>query len=132
MVNSQVNTRGIFLGVLRQQAQGRNVHRHHEIRCETLLSPVGCGVALIGLRDARIRQQVGGLAQVPQGPAQGGGRADGVPVRAHMGQQQHPVHGLQQGCGLLNGHLISSGSTMFSFSGLAGFTWFSMSRMCAP
>ena len=132
MVDGQVDSRGVFLGVLRQQPQGRNIHRHHEIRLEALLRPVGCGIAGIGLRDARIGQQIGGLAQIPQGSAQGGGGADGVPVRAHMGQQQHPVHGLQQSCGLLNGHFISSGSTMFSFSGLAGFTWFSISRIWAP
>ena len=132
MVNGKMDAACVFFRVFRQQAQGGNVHGHHIVRLKIRRPPVALGIGLIGLRGAGVRQQIGGLAHVPQRLTQGGGGADGVAVGAHMGQQQHPIHGLQHGCRFLNGHLMSSGSTMFSFSGLAGFTWFSMSRMWAP
>ena len=51
-----------------------------------------------------IGQHPGGLAQLAQGQAQGAGAADGVPVRAAVGEDEHVLHGQQTLGGLMVGH----------------------------
>ena len=136
MVDGQLDAAGVRSRVVRQQVQRRDVGGDDMRRRKVLRRPVGRGVRCIGVGDLRVIQQVRRLAHVPQRLTQRGGRADGVAVGAHVGQQQHVVH-LPQPCRRLlyrqvPAHSRSSGSTMSALAGLAGFTWFRRSRICAP
>ena len=136
VVDGQADVVFIRHRVLRQQIGRGDVHRHHALRHIALRRPQGRGVRLVGAGDLRIGQQIRSLAHAPQGAAQGGGAAHGVAVGTDVGQYQHLVQRPQEVCRLLYGqagaHSRSSGSTMSALAGLAGFTWFRRSRMCAP
>ena len=136
VVDGQADTALIGQRVVRQQIGRGDVHRHHALRHIALRRPQGRGVRLVGTGDLRIGQQIRSLAHAPQGAAQGGGAAHGVAVGTDVGQYQHLVQRPQEVRRLLYGqagaHSRSSGSTMSALAGLAGFTWFRRSRMCAP
>ena len=136
VVDGQLNAAGISGGVVRQQVQRRDVGGHDVLRHEALRCPVGLGVGGVGVGDLRVIEEIRGFAHIPQSLTQRGGRADGVAVGAHMGQQQHVVHLPQPRRRLLHRqapvHSLSSGSTMSALAGLAGLTWFRRSRICAP
>ena len=95
MVDGQLDARGVDRRVVRQQVQRRNVGGDDMRRCKALRRPVGRGVGRVGVGDLRVVQQIGGLSHVPQGLTQRGGRADGVAVGPHVGQQQHIVQRAQ-------------------------------------
>ena len=95
MVNGQLDARGVGRRVVRQQVQCRNVGGDDMRWRKALRRPVGRGVGRVGVGDLRVVQQIGGLSHVPQGLTQRGGRAEGVAVGPHVGQQQHIVQRAQ-------------------------------------
>ena len=86
MVNAQGNLPQQRSEIRRQHLGRRYVHRDDGV---SFLHP-GLGQPLVEPgkpgSDFFIFQHMGGLAQLPQPPAQSGRAADGVPVRAAVGQ----------------------------------------------
>ena len=138
MVHSQANAVEIGLPAGKEEAPGGDVHADHILRLKVLRGPEGRGVDLVAGRDIRVVEEPGGLAQLPQGGAQSGGTADGVAVRAAVGQDQDVVLPGQQRSCLPRRHRrahASSPRTMCSLAGLAGLTTSglrSISKICAP
>ena len=100
VVNGQLDTPGVRLGVLGKQAHIGNIHADHMVPLPALRSPVGGSVGGVGGGDLRIGQQIRRAAAPAQCGAQGRGAANGVAVRSHMGQQQHVVQRVQISGGL--------------------------------
>ena len=77
--------------IRRQHLRGRHVHRDdgvaflHPWLGQPLMEPRKPG------RHFFVDKHMGGLAQLPQPPAQSGRAADGVPVRAAVGQNGEMV-----------------------------------------
>ena len=95
MVDGQFDALAIGFGVFRQQAHIGDVHTDDVLRLPPLRDPVGGGIGGIGGGDLRIGQQIGRAAAIPQRPAQCRRAADGVAVRADMGQQQYVIQRVQ-------------------------------------
>ena len=86
MVDAQGNSAQQRPEIHGQHLGGRHVHRNDGV---ALLHP-GLGQPLMEPRKPGrhffVDKHMGGFAQLPQSPAQSGGGADGVPVRAAVGQ----------------------------------------------
>ena len=86
MVNAQGDLPQQRAKVRRQHLRGRHVHRDdgvaflHPWLGQPLVEPGKPGGHFL------VFQHMRGFAQLPQSPAQRGGGADGVPVRAAVGQ----------------------------------------------
>ena len=133
MVDGQVNAPHIGLSIGGQQPQGGHVHAHHRVR----------GVPLGGLHPLQIfleqgggvqaGEQPGGFAHLAQQVAQAHAAANGVSVRALVGQNEIVVVLGEKLSRFLVGHAQSpSSSTMWALAGLAGLTTLgsrSISRM---
>ena len=91
MVNAQGDFAQQRAKVCGQHLRGRHVHRDDGV---ALLCP-GLGQPLMEPRKPGrhffVDKHMGGLAQLPQPPAQSGRAADGVPVRAAVGQNGEMV-----------------------------------------
>ena len=86
MVDGQVHPLQIALGVFGKQAPRRQVHRHDESRGEVLRGSQTLQVGGEERSRVGIFQHISGFALLPQGLAQPGGTADGIAVRAQVGQ----------------------------------------------
>ena len=96
VVDGQIHPGEVGQGVVREQAPGCHVHRDHRVREKILRGQESLQIGGEQGGDLRIGQDVGGLAQGAEGAAQGGGAADGVAVRADVGEDQVPVMGGQK------------------------------------
>ena len=114
VVNGQVYPLQILLGVVREQPPGGHIHRHHGLRTKILRGQQALQIGGEQGGGLRVGEHMGGLAQVPQTPAQGGGAAHRVPVRAHVGEDQIAVVVFEKFSGLLNGEVHSSSSSWSS------------------
>ena len=137
MVHRQADAVNIGFCRREEEAPGGNVHGHDEGGGEILRRPEAVHVDGVDAGHVGVFQEPRGLAQLPQGAAQSGGAAGGVPVGTAVGQDQDVVLPPQQGGGLLGGKSVhfSSSRTMCSLAGLAGLTTLgsrSISRMWAP
>ena len=104
VVDGQVNAVGIGLAAAREHPQGGRVHRHDELRHELRRGQHALEIGGEEPVGVLIGQHPGGLAQLAQGQAQGAGAANGVPVRAAVGEDEHVLHGQQTLGGLMVGH----------------------------
>ena len=134
MVNGQIHPSGVGLGVFREQAYSGDVGGDDGVGNKTLRSLVGPEIGGGVPGQLRVGQEISRLAQGPQPRAQRGGAAHCVPVRAHVGQDQYMVDGLQKLCGLRDSQHPHSSVSCWALSRASSCcsTWRSTSRMWAP
>ena len=95
MVDADLTLPPIGQRRIREQILGGDVHRYDVLGHKVLRRPQAGHIVGVGLGDPRVVEDMSRLAQLPQSQRQTSGGAQGVAIRADVGQDQKPVPRLQ-------------------------------------